>query len=68
MYKERRPMMWLNYPAQMVRTLNAERRREAADDRQPAVVGLALSGISRVPAAARRVLGFRSTDEACAGC
>jgi len=52
----------------MVRTLTAERRREAAEDRQPAVVGLAFSGISRVTAAARRVLGLRSTDEACAGC
>jgi len=60
--------MWLNYPPQMVRTLNAERRREAAEDRQSAVVGLAFSGISRVTAATRRVLGLRSTDEACAGC
>jgi hypothetical protein len=60
--------MWLNYPLQMLRALNAERRREAAEDRQSAVVGLAFSGISRVTAATRRVLGFRSTDEACAGC
>jgi hypothetical protein len=61
-------MMWLNYPAQIVRTIDAQRRREDAEDRQPAVVGLASSGISRVTAAARRVLGFRSTDEASAGC
>jgi len=60
--------MWLNYPSQMVRTLNAERRREAIDDRQPAVVGLAFAGISRVTAAARRVLGIRSANESCAGC
>jgi hypothetical protein len=61
-------MMWLNYPSEIVRTLNTERWREAADDHQPAVVGLAFSGISRVTAAARRVLGFRSTDEASADC
>jgi hypothetical protein len=61
-------MMWLNYPTQVVRTLTAERRREDAEDRQPAVVGLVFSGISRVTSAARRVFGLRSTDEACAGC
>ena len=55
--------MWLNYPLQMLRALNAERRREAAEDRQSAVVGLAFSGISRVTAAARRVLGFWTNDE-----
>ena len=60
--------MWLNYPIQMLRALNAERRREAAEDRQSAVVGLAFSGISRVTAATRRVLGFRSAYEANAGC
>jgi len=60
--------MWLNYPIQMLRALNAERRREAAEDRQSAVVGLAFSGISRVTAATRRVLGFRSAGEANAGC
>jgi len=60
--------MWLNYPIQMLRALNSERRRETADVRQSAVVGLAFSGISRVTATTRRVLGFRTADEANAGC
>jgi hypothetical protein len=60
--------MWLNYPPQMVRTLTADRRREVSEDRPSAIAGLAISGVSRVAAAARRLLGFRKADEACAGC
>jgi hypothetical protein len=56
-------MMWLNYSTEMLLTLDAERQREVAADCQPAVVGLAFSGISRVTAAARRVLGFWTNDE-----
>lgn len=60
--------MWLNYPTQMVRTLTAERRREVTEDRPSAIVGLAISGVTRVAATARRLLGFRKADQACAGC
>ena len=60
--------MWLNYPPQMARMLTAERRREMSEDRPSAIVGLALSGVSRVMATARRLLGFRTADEACSGC
>jgi len=60
--------MWLNYPTTMVRTLTAERRREVSEDRPSAIVGLAISGVSRVAATARRLLGFRTADQACAGC
>ncbi|MGD0122322.1 MAG: hypothetical protein ABSC46_07170 [Candidatus Limnocylindrales bacterium] len=52
----------------MVRTLTAERRREVSEDRPSAIVGLAISGVSRVTATARRLLGFRTADEACSGC
>jgi hypothetical protein len=61
-------MMWLNYSSEMVRTLTAERRREASEDRPSATVGLAIAGISRVTAMARHWLGFRSAEEACTGC
>jgi hypothetical protein len=52
----------------MVRMLTAERRREASEDRPSATVGLAISGINRVTAMARRLFGIRSAEEACAGC
>ena len=60
--------MWLNYPTQMVRMLTAERRREVSADRPSAIVGLAISGIAQAKATARRLLGFRTADEACSGC
>jgi hypothetical protein len=61
-------MMWLNYPTSMVRTLTAERRRDVSEDRPSAIVGLASSGVSRAIATVRRLLGFRTADEACSGC
>jgi len=60
--------MWLNYPTQMVRTLTAERRREVSEDRPSAIAGLAVSGLARARATARRLLGFRTAEEACSGC
>lgn len=60
--------MWLGYPSKMVRDLTAERRREVTEDRPSAIEGLAVWSISRVNAAARRILGFRPTKESCAGC
>jgi hypothetical protein len=52
----------------MVRDLTAERRREVTEDRPLAIEGLAVWSISRVNAAARRILGIRSTTESCADC
>ena len=60
--------MWLNFPPQMVRSLNAERRRDVAQDRPSAIVELAIAGISRVTAMTRRLVGFPSADAACADC
>jgi len=60
--------MWLSYTSRMVRDLTAERRREVTEDRPSAIEGLAIWSISRVTATARRILGFRSAKESCAGC